>query len=95
MAMSDYIKREDAIAVINNYVGDDSPYAQWLVRKIGQIDDVPLVRCKDCKCWTEWANGTGSCSRFALDWLGTDADDVAQNIRVTAPHAHNWYGKKR
>lgn len=49
MAMSDYIKREDAIAVINNYVGDDSPYAQWLVRKIGQIDDVPLVRCKDCK----------------------------------------------
>ena len=39
------------------------------------IDAVPIVRCKDCKCWTEWSNGTGSCSRFALDWLGTDADD--------------------
>ena len=39
------------------------------------IDAVPVVRCKDCKCWTEWANGTGSCSRFALDWIGTDADD--------------------
>ena len=39
------------------------------------IDAVPVVRCKDCKCWTEWSNGTGSCSRFALDWIGTDADD--------------------
>lgn len=39
------------------------------------IDAEPVVRCKDCKCWTEWSNGTGSCSRFALDWIGTDADD--------------------
>lgn len=39
------------------------------------IDAVPVVRCKDCVCWTEWENGTGSCSRFALDWIGTDADD--------------------
>lgn len=39
------------------------------------IDAVPVVRCKDCKCWTEWSNGAGSCSRFALDWIGTDADD--------------------
>ena len=38
------------------------------------IDAVPVVRCKDCKCWTEWANGTGSCNRFTLDWIGTDAD---------------------
>ena len=39
------------------------------------VDMVEVVRCKDCKCWTEWSNGTGSCSRFALDWIGTDADD--------------------
>lgn len=39
------------------------------------IDAVPVVRCKDCKWWTEWANGTGSCNRFTLDWIGTDADD--------------------
>ena len=46
--MSDYIKREDTIAVINNYVGDDSPYAQWLVRKIGQIDAVPRwIPCEE------------------------------------------------
>ena len=40
-----------------------------------RVDLVPVVRCKDCKCWTEWANGTGSCNRFTLDWIGTDADD--------------------
>ena len=39
------------------------------------VDAEPVMRCKDCKCWTEWSNGTGSCSRFAIDWLGTDADD--------------------
>lgn len=39
------------------------------------VDAVPVVRCKDCKCWLEWENGTGSCSRFALDWHFTDADD--------------------
>lgn len=42
---------------------------------IPSADVAPVVRCKDCKCWTEWSNGTGSCSRFALDWIGTDADD--------------------
>lgn len=39
------------------------------------IDAVPVVRCKDCKCWMEWTNNTGNCSRFALNWIGTDADD--------------------
>ena len=45
------------------------------VNTASTIDAVPVVRCADCKCWTEWSNGTGSCSRFALDWIGTDADD--------------------
>lgn len=48
---------------------------EQMVEKAPTIDAVPVVRCKDCKCWTEWSNGTGSCSRFALDWIGTDADD--------------------
>lgn len=39
------------------------------------VDAVPVVRCKDCRHWTEWGSNTGSCSRFALDWIGTDADD--------------------
>ena len=48
---------------------------QCLIYDAPTIDAVPVVRCKDCKCWTEWANGTGSCNRFTLDWIGTDADD--------------------
>lgn len=46
-----------------------------MVKNAPMVDAVPVVRCKDCKCWTEWANGTGSCNRFTLDWIGTDADD--------------------
>ena len=46
-----------------------------MVRNAPMVDAVPVVRCKDCKCWTEWANGTGSCNRFTLDWIGTDAND--------------------
>lgn len=48
---------------------------QHAVDNAPTVDAVPVVRCKDCRCWAEWANGTGSCSRFALDWIGTDADD--------------------
>ena len=78
--MSDYIKREDAIkAVANNYWHGTEcecyAFAHKALDGIQSADVVPVVRCKDCKCWTEWSNGTGSCSRFALDWLGTDADD--------------------
>lgn len=50
-------------------------YTAVVVEDAPTIDAVPVVRCKDCKCWTEWANGTGSCNRFTLDWIGTDADD--------------------
>ena len=46
--------------------------ADWIE---APIDAVPVVRCKDCRHWTEWGSNTGSCSRFALDWIGTDADD--------------------
>ena len=49
--------------------------AEKKVEDAPTIDAEPVVRCADCKCWTEWSNGTGSCSRFALDWIGTDADD--------------------
>ena len=46
-----------------------------MVKNAPTIDAEPVIRCNDCKCWTEWANGTGSCNRFALNWIGTDADD--------------------
>lgn len=59
---------------------DDADFSHrevWrALRDAPTIDAVPVVRCKDCRWWTEWSNGgIGSCSRFALDWIGTDADD--------------------
>ena len=58
----------------------DELFVEWFITateidNAPTVDAVQVVRCKDCKCWTEWSNGTGSCSRVALDWLGTDADD--------------------
>ena len=36
-----------------------------------------LIRCKDCKHWNEWENGTGTCQRSenGCNWFGVDADD--------------------
>ena len=34
----------------------------------------PIIRCKDCKHWHEWENGTGDCHRSDM-WVGTDYDD--------------------
>lgn len=40
-------------------------------------DVVEVVRCKDCKHWHEWENGTGSCQRSenSCFWVGVDFDD--------------------
>lgn len=80
--MSDYIKREDALDIVadNNVNGEITlnRYDKIIdgIYDIPSADVAPVVRCKDCRWWTEWSNGgIGSCSRFALDWLGTDADD--------------------
>lgn len=67
----------DALTFTHDYVtADGEPcITKAVIDAAPTIDAVPVVRCKDCVCWTEWENGTGSCSRFALNWLGTDADD--------------------
>lgn len=62
-------------AVEKFYITNYFLHISAMIEDAPTIDAEPVVRCKDCKCWTEWANGTGSCSRFALDWIGTDADD--------------------
>ena len=72
--MTDYIKREDAYSACC-YETPECYMARKEIKALPSADVVEVVRCKDCKYWTEWANGTGSCSRFALDWIGTDADD--------------------
>lgn len=76
-----YINRDDVAQMLiegvleNNSSPQYAEYIRMLVYSVPSADVEPVVRCKDCKCWTEWSNGTGSCSRFALDWIGTDADD--------------------
>ena len=62
--MSDYIKREDAIGIVNEWWGCESPTAQWLAKKIKNAPsaDVAPVRhgwwdtnednrivCSECK----------------------------------------------
>lgn len=36
-----------------------------------------IIRCKECKHWHEWENGTGSCQRSenGCFWFGTNMND--------------------
>lgn len=58
------------VELIIDYVvdGDDFQYCDNTGR---------LIRCKDCKHWHEWENGTGSCQRSenGFNWFGTDMTD--------------------
>ena len=81
--MTDYIKREDALDIVadNNVTGEITlnRYDKIIdgIYDIPSADVVPVVRCKDCKCWLEIENGTGTCKRLdnVLFWFGTDATD--------------------
>lgn len=39
------------------------------------VDAVPVVRCKDCKWWSDWGNGTGSCELSEDAMRREDATD--------------------
>lgn len=39
------------------------------------IDAEPVVRCKDCKWWSDWGNGTGSCELSEAAMRREDATD--------------------
>ena len=70
-AFSDKLKEDVGYSVLHPsdvlYTIDNAP----------TIDAVEVVRCKDCKHWNEWENGTGSCQRSenAYFWFGTDLTD--------------------
>lgn len=72
--MSDeYIKKADAIEKLEFHIPldllDD-------IKDIPSEDVTPVIRCKDCRYWTEWGSRTGSCQRSdSVMWLGTDATD--------------------
>lgn len=42
---------------------------------LNETPTIEIVRCKDCKHWHEWENGTGSCHRSDIMWVGADYDD--------------------
>lgn len=42
---------------------------------IDALGQEPIIYCKDCKQWHEWENGTGSCHRSDIMWVGSDYDD--------------------
>ena len=42
---------------------------------IEALEQDEIVRCKDCKYWHEWENGTGSCHRSDIMWVGSDYCD--------------------
>lgn len=56
------------VEMIIDYIvnGDDFQYCDNKGR---------LIRCKDCKHWHEWENGTGSCHRSDTMWVGSGYDD--------------------
>lgn len=39
------------------------------------VDAVPVVRCKDCRWWSDWGNGTGSCELSEAAMRREDATD--------------------
>jgi hypothetical protein len=58
------------VEMIIDYIvdGDDFQYCDNKGR---------LIRCKDCKNWRDWGNGTGECRRSETlgFWFGANADD--------------------
>ena len=46
-----------------------------LYKSLDNLPTIDIVRCKDCKHWHEWENGTGSCHRSDIMWVGSDYDD--------------------
>lgn len=42
---------------------------------IEALEKEPIIYCRDCKHWHEWENGTGSCHRSDMMWVGSDYND--------------------
>lgn len=63
---------ETEITELSNY-----RYYTALIIAAPTIDAVEVIRCKDCKHWHEWENGTGMCQRSenSCFWFGVDFDD--------------------
>ena len=71
--------RDEAIERIRDDLDKNKKYLSSEYKKALNmaIEALSIIRCKDCKHWSEWENGTGSCHRSANDWnwVGVDATD--------------------
>lgn len=56
--MSDYIKREDALKIVNDMTEDEDDYKRcyYMIKDLPSADVVRVVRCKDCKHHEELLN---------------------------------------
>lgn len=72
--------REEAIKILWQYDMNFEPHpAEDVMHAIDVAIDAlgqePIIYCKDCKHWHEWDDGTGSCQRSNIMWVGSDYDD--------------------
>lgn len=62
-------------AIIDRGDTENSDAIQFLNMAIEALEQEPIIHCKDCKYWHEWENGTGSCHRSDIMWVGSDYYD--------------------
>lgn len=76
--MSEYIEIEDAIETIRNALADiDDSLSDIAEHVIGYIEDLPsidLVKCKECKKWTNGDDLYGICQWNDYRTLQTTKD---------------------
>ena len=72
--MTEYIDKTEAMRRFKPF-GREIPKDQ-VMAVLARIDE-GIVRCKDCKHYNEWQNGTGSCQRSdnSCFWFGVDFND--------------------
>lgn len=72
--------KEEAITILSNatfsdeWQGNEDLTTAYLMA-MEALEQEPIIHCKNCKYWHEWENGTGSCHRSDIMWVGSDYDD--------------------
>lgn len=72
------MKKAEAIELLrelSNFVATPPETDEAINMAIEALDQEPIIHCKDCKYWHEWENGTGSCHRSDIMWVGSDYYD--------------------
>lgn len=71
--------RQEAIKILRNTawlgMNEDREKTEQAIEVVAEALEQEPICCKDCKHWHEWENGTGSCHRSDIMWVGSDYDD--------------------